>query len=247
MPAPSIEDTTFAPVLPPAFGARVLPPPADAFTEAVRLARCDGSEAAGTLILVARADVLDFAVVLAPEEPLVSARRAFLAGMVALADAVGAHGPPEMPLTFRWPDTLVFDGARLGGGRLAAPDACAEDAVPEWLVFSGMLILSKAATGDPGLTPDSTALDEEGFPAGIAVPLLESFARNLIRAFDGWAEAGFGDLAGRYLAHLPVPQGVAVRIDTGGDVILNEVERWPLAPLLAEPAWRDPETGTVRL
>lgn len=247
MPSPSIEAATFVPVLPPAFDVRVLPTPADAFTDAVRLARCEGSEAAGTLILVARADVLDLAVVLAPEEPLVSARRAFLAGMVALADAVGAHGPPEMPLTFRWPDTLVFDGARLGGGRLAAPEACAEDAVPEWLVFSGMLILSKAAAGDPGLTPDSTALDEEGFPAGIAVPLVESFARNLIRAFDGWAEAGFGELAGRYLAHLQVPQGVTARIDARGDVILNDVERWPLAPLLAEPAWRDPKTGTVRL
>ena len=34
----------------------------------------------GTLVLAERADVLDFAVVLAPDEPLASARRAFLAG-----------------------------------------------------------------------------------------------------------------------------------------------------------------------
>lgn len=239
-------------VLPPAFTARVLPPPAEACAEAVALARRDGAEAAGTLVLVERPDVLDLAVVLAPEEPLASARRAFLAGMTALADAVGAHGPPEMPLTFVWPGTLVFDGARLGGGRLVWPETCAEGDVPDWLVFSCMLIVSKAGAGDPGLTPGSTALDEEGFPPGIPPRLVESFARNLIRAFDVWAEDGFPAVAGRYLAHLPTPHGVPVRISDAGDVILGdpslgEAERWPLSPLLGEAAWRDPPTGTVRL
>ncbi|MCJ2037329.1 biotin/lipoate--protein ligase family protein [Methylobacterium sp. J-068] len=233
--------------LPPAFTAIVLAPPADAVSNAVAIARRDGPEAAGTLVLVDRADVLDLAVVLAPEEPLASARRAFLAGMSALADAVGAHGPPEMPLTFVWPDGLTFDGARLGGGRLVWPEDCAEDEVPDWLVFSGMLIVSKTGAGDPGLTPDSTALDEEGFPAGIRPLLVESFARNLIRAFDLWAEDGFPALAAHYLAHLPTPRGVAARIDARGDVVLGETERWPLASLLREAAWRDPETGTVRL
>jgi hypothetical protein len=233
--------------LPPAFTSFLLAAPADAFTQAVALARRDGPEAAGTLVLVERADVLDLAVVLAPEEPLASARRAILAGMVALAEAVGAHGPPEMPLTFGWPDVLIFDGARLGGGRLGWPEDCTETELPDWLVFSCMLIVSKAGAGDPGLTPGSTALDEEGFPSGIRTVLVGSFARNLIRAFDLWAEGGFSVIAGRYLAHLPTPPGVPVRIDAQGDVILGESERWPLAALLHEAGWRDPETGTVRL
>jgi biotin-(acetyl-CoA carboxylase) ligase len=235
--------------LPPAYAVHALAAPADAFAQALAIARRDGAEAAGTLVLVERADLLDLAVVLAPDEPLATARRAFLAGMVALADAVGAHGPPEMPLTFVWPDTLVFDGARLGGGRLAAPDGCGEDAVPDWLVFSGMLIVSKAAAGDPGLTPGSTALDEEGFPAGIQAVLVESFARNLIRAFAVWAEDGFTAVADRYLAHLPTPAGLPVRIAETGNVVLGDSgagERWPLAELLRVPAWHDPATG-VRL
>ncbi|MCJ2083789.1 biotin/lipoate--protein ligase family protein, partial [Methylobacterium sp. J-090] len=47
-------------------------------------------------------------------------------------------------------------------GRLDWPKDCAEEAVPDWLVFSAMVIVSKSHLGDPGLTPDSTALDEEG-------------------------------------------------------------------------------------
>lgn len=233
--------------LPPAFTGRLVHGGCDAFTEARALAERDGADATGTLVLADRADVLDLAVVLAPDEPLASARRAFLAGMTALADAVGAHGPPEMPLTFGWPDVLVFDGARLGGGRLGWPAACPEDTTPDWLVFSASLLLSKIGAGDPGLTPDSTALDEEGFPAGIRNPLVESFARNLIRTFSLWAEDGFDGIAARYLAHLPTPAGVAARVDQAGDVILGGSERWPLAHLLREPAWLDPETGTVRL
>jgi hypothetical protein len=244
---PDLDLQSTALALPPAFTGRLVGGACDAFTEARSLAEHQGADAAGTLVLTERAGVLDLAVVLAPEEPLVSARRAFLVAMTALADAVGAHGPPEMPLTFGWPDVLVFDGARLGGGRLGWPAHCPEESTPDWLVFSAMLLLSKGATGDPGLTPGSTALDEEGFPADIRFPLVESFARNLIRTFSLWAEDGFDGIAARYLAHLPTPLGVPVHIDRAGDVILGESERWPLARLLREPAWLDPETGTVRL
>ncbi|MGU3360077.1 biotin/lipoate--protein ligase family protein [Methylobacterium sp. M6A4_1b] len=239
--------TATALALPPAFTARAVSPAAGAFREAMTLAKCEGSDAAGTLLLAERADVLDVAVILAPEEPLSSARRAFLAAMTALADAVGAHGPPEMPLTFGWPDVLVFDGARLGGGRLGWPDGCDEHSVPDWLVFSAMLLLSKAGVGDPGLTPGSTALDEEGFSPDIRDALVESFARNLNRTFSVWTEDGFEGIAARYLAHLPTPAGVPVRINRAGDVVLGESEHWPLASLLRESAWLDPETGKVRL
>jgi len=237
-------------VLPPAFTGLRLPATEDAFTQARALAQAQAGEAAGTLVIVEREDVLDLAVVLAPGEPLASARRAFLLGMVALIDAVGAYGPPEMPITLVWPGTLMFDGARLGGGRLAWPEACAEDCEPDWLVFSATLLVSKARWGDPGLTPDSTALDEEGFGPGIRLALVESFARNLMKAFAIWEEDGFSDLAARYLAHLPAAVGAKARIEANGDAVLERdgtTERLALAPNLADPAWRDPATGTVRL
>lgn len=237
-------------VLPPAFTGLRVPATEDAFTHACALAKAQAGEAAGTLVIVEREDVLDLAVVLAPGEPLASARRAFLLGMVALIDAVGAYGPPEMPITLDWPGTLLFDGARLGGGRLAWPEDSAEESEPDWLVFSATLIVSKAQWGDPGLTPGSTALDEEGFGREIRLALVESFARNLMKAFATWEEDGFSGVAARYLAHLPAAVGAKAGIDGNGDALLERdgaAERFALAPDLAEPAWRDPATGMVRL
>ncbi|AWN38485.1 biotin/lipoate--protein ligase family protein [Methylobacterium radiodurans] len=234
-------------VLPPGFGQRVAV--GETHAEACRLAAAGEAEAA-TLVLGGRPDLVDLAVVLAPDEPLRTARRAFLAGMTALADTVGIFGPPEIPVRIVWPGTLTFNGARLGGGRLGWPEACAEDAEPDWLVFSLTLIASKAAAGDPGLTPDSTALDEEGFPPDLHVPFAESFARHLTKAFEVWREDGFERVAARYGARLDGAAGPGVVLGKDGAQLTHldgRVEQVALATALATPAWRDAETGGVRL
>lgn len=237
-------------VLPPGFSERAAEPHSDAHAEACRLAASGEAEAA-TLVLSRRDDLIDLAVVLAPAEPLATARRAHFAGMVALANAVGVFGPPEIPVTFEWPGTLVFNGARLGGGRLGWPEACREDAEPDWLVFSGMLLASKLAAGDPGYTPDSTALEEEGFGTDLRAPLVESFARHLTKTFEIWREDGFGHVAALYLAHLPRESGVRAAIEPEGDGKLTwpdgRAEHLPLRASLEAPDWRDPKTGGVRL
>jgi len=71
--------------LPPPFRAVALREVGDAFAHAARIAADAG---AGTLVHVGRFDVAEFAVVLEPDEPLRSARRAFYAGMAALTDAL---------------------------------------------------------------------------------------------------------------------------------------------------------------
>src|SRR6476646_5232892 len=101
------------------------------------------------------------------------------------ADAIGVAWLPEKPVEFGWPGTLLFDGARLGGGRLGWPPECSEEAVPNWLVFGAMLIASKHSTGDPGMTPESTSLEDEECELTHEA-LLEAFARNLMRGFHLW-------------------------------------------------------------
>src|SRR5690349_6193710 len=89
--------------LPPPFSLVTLREVGDAFAHACAVANDQG---AGTLVYVGRFDLAEFAVVLEPEEPLRSARRAFFAGMVALSDALTAFAPPETPMDTIWPDTL---------------------------------------------------------------------------------------------------------------------------------------------
>src|SRR5262245_49757447 len=102
--------------LPPPFRPVTLREVGDAFAHAQAIATDEG---AGTLVHVGRFDLSEFAVVLEPEEPPASARRAFYVGMVALYDALLAHAPPERPIDIRWPDAIYVDGGLVGGGRLA--------------------------------------------------------------------------------------------------------------------------------
>jgi hypothetical protein len=239
-PAPTLD-------LPPAYTLVAAPDVSDAFQHARKVA---GEAGAGTFVWGQRLDLMDVAVVLEPEEPLLSARRAFLLGMAALADAVGVHGIPDKAVAFGWPDTLYYDGARLGGGRFASPEGCGEADTPEWLVFGATLLAARHGLGDPGLTPDSTSLDDEGFGPDATARIAESFARHLMAAFDTWREDGFARAGERYLGRLPRQPGERLTVEPNGDVLIrhgDHVRRLALAPALREPSWRDRSTGRPRL
>ena len=233
--------------LPPAFRLVTLREVGDAFAHA----RAHAAElGAGTLVFVGRFDLAEFAVVLEPEEPLRGARRAFYAGMAAMADALAAHAPPEKPIEFVWPDAIHIDRGLVGGGQLAWPDT-PEDQPPPWLVFGGMIRTVSMAEGDPGLRPLSAALEEEGFDDFGSNRLVESFARHLMVQIDAWHEFGFSEVAKNYLARLASEKGVRRDIDEAGDLLLRrmgkvEAERRRLVPALAAPSWLDPATRGPR-
>jgi biotin-(acetyl-CoA carboxylase) ligase len=214
----------------------------DAFAHAQAIAAEQG---AGTLVWSRRPDLVAFAVVLEPEETLSAARCAIYPCMTALADAVSAACPPEKAVAFDWPVTLRFDGARIGGGRLAWPAACAEDAVPDWLVFGGMLMVDTLDPAAPGHTPDATSLAEEGFDTDPG-SMVESFARHLMSGFETWRERGFKAVARTYLERLPGDDASLRRgIDVNGDLLVDSpagLVRTPLLDALALPAWYDPES-----
>ena len=230
--------------LPPPFSAVRLREVGDAFAHAASIAADEG---AGTLVHVGRFDLAEFAVVLEPEEPLAQARCAFYAGMAALCDALSAHAEPETSIAIDWPDAILVNGGLVGGGRLCWPQGAADDETPPWLVF-GAMIRTVSMTGlDPGLTPLTTALEEEGFADLKATQLIESFARNFMVAFDSWNEHGFGAVAKEYLARLPLEKGVRRDIDVNGDLLIRrmgktDVERKSLVTALATPAWLDPDS-----
>ncbi len=232
--------------LPPPYSLVTLREAGDAFAHACRIA---GEAGAGTLVWVRRFDLVEFAVVLEPEEPLMSARRAFFCGMNALADMVAAHCPPEREVTFDWPGTLVFNSASIGGGRLGWPKACTEEAVPDWLVFAAMIRVAWIGVDEPGTILAATSLEEEGFETGDSAALVETFARYLMLSFDRWAERGFDTIASAYLARLAIRKaGERREINESGDLLIHHTtrqstERLALVPALRKPAWYDPATG----
>lgn len=233
----------------PLIGALTLPPPftlvrqrelGDAFAHAKAIAREQG---AGTLVYVGRFDLAEFAVVLEPDEPLMRARRAFYAGMAALADALAAHAQPETAIGINWPDAIAVNGGLVGGGRLAWPQDLREDETPPWLVFAAMIRTAAMGGKEPGLNPLVTALGEEGFGDAMADRMVESFARHFMLAVDAWQESGFAAVARRYLERLPREPNSSRDIDDNGDLLIRRVgqepERMPLLARLSAPAWFD--------
>jgi biotin-(acetyl-CoA carboxylase) ligase len=241
---PSVTDRAVD--LPPLYRLVTLREAGDAFEHACAMAPEAG---AGTLVWVRRFDVAEFAVVLEPEEPLGAARRALLVGMTALADALAAHAPPERPIAFDWPDAIRVDGVLVGGVRLAWPADAAEEEVPAWLVFAGMLRTIMMKAGDPGFRPLLGSLDELGFEAIDAAEIIASFARYFMAGLHDWADAGFARAAKRWLERLPREPGTRLDLAENGDLVIYRgastapVERRSLRDALASPSWRDPATG----
>lgn len=221
----------------------------DAFAHAVDIAEESG---AGTLTYVGRFDLAEFAVVLEPNEPLRSARRAFYAGMTALTDALRAYAPPNKEVAIDWPDAMLIDGGLVGGGRLGWPPSAKEDEPPRWLVFGAMIRTVAMTDREGGVHPLASALDQENFGEAGAVQVTESFARHLMRTTDAWQIDGFDSVAREYLSRLSRERRIARQIDVNGDLLVRQIGtrktlRHDLAKALAMPSWFDPKLGGPRL
>ncbi len=239
------------PAMPPGFTCHTLREGGDAFAHAQARAAELG---AASLVWVRRFDLVEFAVVLEPEEPLATARLAHYAGMNALADTLAAHVPPERGLVFGWPDAILVDGGLVGGGRTAWPDGAAEAEVPDWLVFGAMIRLSARLDFDSGARMvgfgAGAALDELGAADVTATDLVESFPRHLMRNIHDWTNAGPKAVARRWLDRLSPEVGVRHGIDPSGDLVARSQageSRSDFIAALRRADWYDPERQEPKL
>lgn len=235
--------------LPPVFREVALRESGNAFQHAQEIAAESG---AGTLVWVGRFDLVEFAVVLEPDEPLVAARRALYAGLAALADALAVHAPPEMPLYYDFPATLMFNHGLIGGGQLAWPANASEKERPDWLVFGAMVRMHVMDNLEPGERAPFASLEEEGFDDVAAVTLVESFSRHLMTHMDEWQNNGFAKVARAYLSRLHPEPDVERSIDGAGDLLSRtkgkaEVKKRKLLPAIERPLWMDHKTGEILL
>jgi hypothetical protein len=237
--------------LPPGYTLVSLRESGDAFVHGLAIAARAGAR---TLISVGRYDLVEFAVVLEPAEPLASARRALFVCMNATADAVAAHCPPEREVNFAWPDSIFFDGGLLGGARLGWPEDCAETDAPDWLVLGVMLRATDLVSIEPGAMPGAVSLMGEGFEMAQTDAIVGSFARHLMIGFDMWNEAGFDAVASNYLARLPKNKAGERRgIECNGDLLVNAPldmgtpDRTSLLDGLSRASWYDPRLRGPKL
>jgi hypothetical protein len=226
--------------LPPPFRLVALREADDAFAHACTHAAELG---AGTLVFVGRFDLVEFAVVLEPEEALAAARCALYAGMMALTDALAALAPAETPITIEWPDRLEVGNGFVGGGRLGWPQPADERERPDWLVFGAVIRLVSAGSRKAVFHSLSTSLADEGFVEVGAERLVEGFARHLMAAIDRWQTGEFGVIARDYLVRLRPEPRIQRHIDASGDLWIERrgepVTSLELRAALSAPSWVD--------
>jgi hypothetical protein len=235
--------------LPPVFRVVSLREAGDAFGHACRIAHKEG---AGTLVWVRRFDIVEFAVILEPEEPLALARRSLYTGLCALYDTLAIHAPPEKLIQFVWPDAILVDGGLVAGARLGWPKKADEKSPPPWLVFGAMVRTAIMGAAEPGTRPDSAALEEEGFDDLGSGRLIETFARHLMVWVDTLQQDGFRPIAEHYLRRLPSDAALERSINGTGDLLERpkgqlDTRKRKLIPALDKLDWYDPETRGLKL
>ncbi len=218
-----------------------------AFRAAIAGAQAAGEahRGAGTLYYVGRFELIEFAIVLEPEEPLRLARKIFYAGMNALAEGIVRAVAPEKPITFRYPARwfLTARWSVAAGWRSHRARMRTRRRIGWYLVpWSGRWL--------PGcrcrMSPEITTLDEEGFDAWNPPEFAASFSRHFLVEIDSWHERGFAGIGPRYLSRLEKPKtGARYGIDENGDLIVDPPpgqvgQRVAFAPALNKADWYDP-------
>lgn len=182
-------------------------------------------------------DVLEAAVVLAPEAPLEEAMAMVFAAKLGFGDALGALAPPEVAVQFDWPGGVRVNGARCGAFRAAASTRDPGEE-PDWLVIGFALPLWSA--GEGGEAPGETVLYAEGCADVDPRRLVESWSRHMLVWINRWEEAGMAplhsDWRGRAFAmgedvEALGKAGVFVGLDEQGGMLLRRGEETGLMPL----------------
>lgn len=174
------------PVFPPLMSGLAVTGAMDAFDSACAKAAmgCD----AGLVVHNLGADVMQAALVLAPEVSLAKAMTMLPLCAVGFQNALGALAPPEVAVHLGWDGALFLNGARCGGLRVAASHTDPE-AKPDWLVV-GLTLPLWPPSGETGETPDATALYAEGCADVDATALLEAWARHTLNWINRWEDEG---------------------------------------------------------
>lgn len=146
-----------------------------------------------------RQDAAECVVVLEPDLRLAEALPVMFVAQAALADAIGAIGPPNLGITFRWPTMVLANGGECGWLSVGYPEGCEVDDQPDWLLLHLFVRLHARGDIEPGSEVHRTVLAEEGAGDLTRTDLLEAYGRHLLSWIDRWTHDGFRGAAESWL------------------------------------------------
>lgn len=184
-------------------------------------------------------NLLEVALVFAPEVPLSRAVTMLPLCGVGFQNALGALAPPEVAVHLEWAGGLRINGAKCGRFRMAASDPD-PDQIPDWLVVGLELPLWPEDSAEAHIIPDQTVLYAEGCVDVAAPDLLEAYARHTLNWIGRWEDEGAKPLHAEWrgLAHGMGEElthgdqtGTFLGVDEDFGLLLRQGEATTLLPL----------------
>lgn len=211
----TLDDPTFPPLLT-GHGVKA---PLKPFAEACRRAQEGGEFGAGDIFWGRSTDTVLWAVILEPEVPLQQAQQMMPLAMAAIGDCLGALTPPQVAVTFRWPNIILVNNGEAGHVKVGVQAGCANDAIPAWMVIGLDVGLTwPSSASEPGENPHLTVLAEEGCEELTRTKVIESYSRHFLTWLNIWQDEGFKPVADSWLFKA-ADRGETVTLNHGGDEV----------------------------
>ncbi len=178
------------PSFPPLLNGHAVVDGENPFSSAISGARA-GELSAGNLVWSQDPKRLRFAVVLEPEVNRARCAEMVYVAMVAFGDAAGALIPPEVAITYQWPNVIQMNDGQIGRVGLIISDG--ESAgIPDWMVLGVEIqLFPDMSDMNPGENYHHTTFWDEGCGEITQTQLLESVSRHLVNVVHTWSEDGF--------------------------------------------------------
>lgn len=162
----------------------------------------EGSFSAGDLIWSTATKRAECAIVLEPDIPRSQTLAMVPLAMVAVADSLGAIAPPNLAITFGWPNKIFANGALVGEIKMEFPahlnstQKSQTSSPPDFAILSMNIEIESEQSSsikqqEPGDNLTNTVLHEEGCGEIDRTKIIESWSRHFLTWLDSWEQEGF--------------------------------------------------------
>ena len=213
-----------------------------------------GALGAGDVVWSRNTSRIGLAIVLEPEVPLERAVEMLPLALVAAGDCIGALTPPQVGVSFTWPDGVRSNGAEAGRFRAGLGGGEGLQSVPDWMVIGlDLRHLREPHDPEPGHRPDITWLGEEGGGEITRSQVIESYCRHFLTWINTWTDDGFRPVHDAWLFRCqardeegaapcsdPEVEGTFLGLDDNGNLLLKTPSGATEALYLADRFERHP-------